>query len=307
MSTFGGDSWVPEAQYRKRRVDVLLSEEIPDDEARRMSNGRFACLVCPQCPVLDTMPMLHVHRRGMRHLAAAEKQLLKKQRHHDVIQKRIALGKMVGPTASSVFERKNASLFTATKECKAKVLGPNFLSENQSPSQAERPMNTSLAAQGSTLERLMTPVMARTSDGTSGPHPRENLVSSDHIEQAFKEERKRRQQELRSFESGWKRDGNGVWYRDENVEFDSDEEPPDIPPKSLTRILYRLAQCMLSESRNGLPHLLKNVYARNISMRFVRKGGVNVQAYIITEIIRAERFAYSHNNHSCILALGLSG
>ncbi|KAL3685864.1 hypothetical protein R1sor_003886 [Riccia sorocarpa] len=168
MSTFGGDSWVPEAQYRKRRVDELLSEEIPDDEARRMSNGRFACLVCPQCPVLDTLPMLHVHRRGARHRAAAEKQLLKKQKHHDEIQKRIALGKVVGPTASSVIERKNASLFIATKESKSKMLGHSCLSSNQIPSQEERPMSISVAAQGSTPQLKASPDMSRTQDAKDG-------------------------------------------------------------------------------------------------------------------------------------------
>jgi hypothetical protein len=60
MSTFGGDSWVPENLYRKRRVAELLGEEIEVDEVKLLSNGKLACLVCPTRPVLDTMPMLHV-------------------------------------------------------------------------------------------------------------------------------------------------------------------------------------------------------------------------------------------------------
>lgn len=60
MSTFGGDSWVPENLYRKRRVAELLGEEIDEDEVRLLSNGGLACLVCRSRPVLDTVPMLHV-------------------------------------------------------------------------------------------------------------------------------------------------------------------------------------------------------------------------------------------------------
>lgn len=30
------------------------------------------------------------------------------------------------------------------------------------------------------------------------------------------------------FRSGWKRDWDGKWIRDEDAEFDSDEEPPDL-------------------------------------------------------------------------------
>lgn len=39
---------------------------------------------------------------------------------------------------------------------------------------------------------------------------------------------KRQEQELRFTASGWKRDCHGRWYRDENVEFDSDEDDPNI-------------------------------------------------------------------------------
>lgn len=42
------------------------------------------------------------------------------------------------------------------------------------------------------------------------------------------EARKRQEQELRFTASGWKRDGHGRWYRDENVEFDSDEDDPNV-------------------------------------------------------------------------------
>jgi len=64
MSTYGGDSWVPEAMHRKHQVDQVLADVHQLDRYanhwRRLSNGRIACLVCPHRPVLDTFPMLIV-------------------------------------------------------------------------------------------------------------------------------------------------------------------------------------------------------------------------------------------------------
>lgn len=40
--------------------------------------------------------------------------------------------------------------------------------------------------------------------------------------------RERRERELRFTAAGWKRDCHGGWFRDENVEFDSDEEDPNV-------------------------------------------------------------------------------
>ncbi|KAI3704047.1 hypothetical protein L1987_74253 [Smallanthus sonchifolius] len=39
--------------------------------------------------------------------------------------------------------------------------------------------------------------------------------------------RQRRERELKFTAAGWKRDCHGGWFRDENVEFDSDEEDPN--------------------------------------------------------------------------------
>lgn len=60
MSVYGGDSWGREAQYRKRRVDDLLIEGINASAYKKLPNGKFSCLVCPQKPVLDTPLMLSV-------------------------------------------------------------------------------------------------------------------------------------------------------------------------------------------------------------------------------------------------------
>lgn len=46
------------------------------------------------------------------------------------------------------------------------------------------------------------------------------------VQESAKEERAKKF--LNAFSSGWKRDRDGTWIKDEEVEFDSDEEPPEI-------------------------------------------------------------------------------
>lgn len=60
MSVFGGDSWAREAQCRKRRVDDLMIEGIEASAYKKLSSGKFSCLVCPNNPVLDSAVMLSV-------------------------------------------------------------------------------------------------------------------------------------------------------------------------------------------------------------------------------------------------------
>ncbi|RWV87146.1 hypothetical protein GW17_00050896, partial [Ensete ventricosum] len=66
MSTYGGDNWAREAHHRKRRVDdLMLTSSSPSRDAsspsfKKLSNGKYACLVCPHNPILDTPLMLSV-------------------------------------------------------------------------------------------------------------------------------------------------------------------------------------------------------------------------------------------------------
>ena len=70
MSVFGGDSWARESQQRKRRLDDLVlpaaatssssSSPSASGSFKRLSSGKFAYLVCPHRPVLDSSLMLSV-------------------------------------------------------------------------------------------------------------------------------------------------------------------------------------------------------------------------------------------------------
>ncbi|KAG8227936.1 hypothetical protein J437_LFUL008748 [Ladona fulva] len=52
-----------------RRVSEILAQQIPEDEARLLSNGRLTCLVCLHRPIFDNVNMLSIHRKGRRHIA----------------------------------------------------------------------------------------------------------------------------------------------------------------------------------------------------------------------------------------------
>ncbi|KAJ6716659.1 SODIUM CHANNEL MODIFIER 1, partial [Salix koriyanagi] len=58
MSVFGGDSWAREAQFRKRRVDDLVIDGLDGSSYRKLSSGKYACLVCPHNPVLESLLVL---------------------------------------------------------------------------------------------------------------------------------------------------------------------------------------------------------------------------------------------------------
>ncbi|XP_045626435.2 sodium channel modifier 1 [Procambarus clarkii] len=65
-------------QLKERRVSELLAENIPEDEALLIKNGRYACLVCSHRPICDTLPMLSRHRAGKKHLYCLSKFMEKK-------------------------------------------------------------------------------------------------------------------------------------------------------------------------------------------------------------------------------------
>lgn len=55
-----------------------------------------------------------------------------------------------------------------------------------------------------------------------------NAEMSTRVNDA-EEKRKRAQQYMHIRGAGWKKDWDGKWIRDEDAEFDSDEEPPELP------------------------------------------------------------------------------
>ncbi|XP_025821464.1 sodium channel modifier 1-like isoform X2 [Panicum hallii] len=205
MSVFGGDSWARDAQQRKRRLDDLLSPSTPES-FRRLPNGKLACLVCPHRPVLDSPLMLSMHNKGARHIAAEsrlrEKELSKK---HEM-NKRLAL-------SSDASHSNSANPHSSSK-----------LTNMKEKPLIEQTRRAILEAQSSRFHDFN----GKKCNSSKGESFAGNQIQGKLLSDWQTEAQKRQEQELRFTASGWKRDGHGRWYRDENVEFDSDEDDPNI-------------------------------------------------------------------------------
>ncbi|GFP84544.1 sodium channel modifier 1 [Phtheirospermum japonicum] len=204
MSVFGGDSWAREAQCRKRRVDDLLIEGVEASAFKKLSNGKLTCLVCPNNPVLDTPVMLSTHVNGSRHRAAELRLKDKELALQEEVKKRLALSDCVSTNASTKQSKTTAKkkpLIERAKKAASEVFRGEVIQHN-----------VKVVLIGNTNS---TEVEALDDKGFGG-----EVKPLDY--------RARLERELKFTASGWKRDGHGRWFKDENVEFDSDEEDPNI-------------------------------------------------------------------------------
>ncbi|KAK3420632.1 hypothetical protein EUGRSUZ_G01497 [Eucalyptus grandis] len=178
MSVFGGDSWAREAQHRKRRVDDLAVEGLDASSYKKLSSGKFACLVCPGAPVLDSALMLSMHCKGSRHLVA------------------LPLIEQTRKAVSEVLDKGNTRQDVHNDGHSGKICGNLHGNETSHVSES-----FSFAAKEAAEEVVVQQQLSM---------------------------RERHERELKFTSAGWKRDCNGRWFKDENVEFDSDEEDPNI-------------------------------------------------------------------------------
>lgn len=250
---------------RKRRIDLLLSERLDEAHSQRLANGKYACLICPSRPVMDTLPMLTMHNQGARHQAAALKLKEKEISKQEEIQKRIALYE---PSVTSIdtinvpvhcTSSFTSPLLAKTRKSTADVLAnsmnasgntsmPKLLADSMNASGnismpksdqpficKKKPFFTSLYAKNvkTADKKTDSPVQhlrVRTdenSNATVNLQSNSKAVSGTVNEQQL-DFQKQKQKELKFREAGWRRDGQGSWFREENVEFDSDEEDPNF-------------------------------------------------------------------------------
>ncbi|KAF8654391.1 hypothetical protein HU200_061573 [Digitaria exilis] len=244
MSAFGGDSWARDAQQRKRRLDDLMlpssSSSMPDS-FRRLPNGKLACLVCPHRPVLDSPLMLSMHNKGARHIAAEsrlrEKELAKK---HE-INKRLALSSDASHLNSGSLHTsirptmKEKPLIEETRRAILEAQSSRFSDFNGEKVSHDLKLMTSTSSSDPHVapadiptEKLTGNTGLKLCNSSKGEFCAGNQIQGKLLSDWQTEARKRQEQELQFTASGWKRDGHGRWYRDENVEFDSDEDDPNI-------------------------------------------------------------------------------
>ncbi|XP_010999990.1 PREDICTED: sodium channel modifier 1-like [Populus euphratica] len=222
MSVFGGDSWAREAQYRKRRVDDLVIDGLDGSSHKKLSSGKYACLVCPHNPVLESPLALSMHCKGSRHIAAASKLKEKELMRQSEINKRLALSESDVMLANPSALNKNTKLVSKpliekTKRAATEILGrgtAQLSSKNQN-------CDLKLSVGYVNIMNVVTKICENSSC-------LEVIASEKTPVQQHLDFRERRERELKFTEAGWKRDCHGRWFRDENVEFDSDEEDPNV-------------------------------------------------------------------------------
>uniref|UniRef100_A0A131XQ82 Sodium channel modifier 1 n=1 Tax=Hyalomma excavatum TaxID=257692 RepID=A0A131XQ82_9ACAR len=90
---------------QKRRVSEVLVSHIPEDEALLLKNGKYACTLCPHRPVLDTIEMLAMHRKGKRHLINLTRHLSHTKWKERELEKRLQEANAASETAATSFDR----------------------------------------------------------------------------------------------------------------------------------------------------------------------------------------------------------
>ncbi|XP_072980147.1 uncharacterized protein [Typha angustifolia] len=247
MSVFGGDSWGREVQQRKRRVDDLMlysssSSSSSSSSFKKLSNGKYVCLVCTHNPIVDSPLMLSMHNKGSRHIAAESRLKEQELSKQEELNKRLALSgdsTLLSTSDSSVPPLKRSSiqekpLIEQTRRAILEAQTSKFNDLNARDGFYDGKILTNILVKAPELSTSCSSVK-RTSansriDESSnvatklvGTETHSKMLVDWHMEL-----HKRQQKELKFTASGWKRDYHGKWYRDENVEFDSDEEDPNV-------------------------------------------------------------------------------
>ncbi|CAH1444900.1 unnamed protein product [Lactuca virosa] len=210
MSVFGGDSWGREAQYRKRRVDDLLLDTAADHSSyRKLPTGKYACLICPHNPVLDTALMLSMHVKARRHVDAEMRLKQREEERQKEMNKRMAFS--LDSTSMSKTNLASKPLIEKTRKAAFEVLRHGYIEQSSANYSQSRCSISENAPYDSTTSRFG-----------------ETEASGKDIVKMPLDYQERRERELKFTSAGWKRDCHGGWFRDENVEFDSDEEDPNV-------------------------------------------------------------------------------
>ncbi|EDV28618.1 Sodium channel modifier 1 [Trichoplax sp. H2] len=242
-----GDNFTQQRVLKKRRVTELLANSIDEDEAQLTKNGRYVCLVCSKHPVFDTIEMLCVHRKGKKHAHWSAKQLDKKKEILELLEKRQQVEPETLATASNATSvdpllrdsRKKTihALLTATpyNPCvkprnAVSIFQPLKRKRDENPrcSTDESSKNNEGTCISKSNEKnkekkvyVFPPKHTKLKNDGNNPKGVSQIVTGHTTGNPLTT----RYIQLRSL--GWRLDANGNWFKDENVEFESDEEEPE--------------------------------------------------------------------------------
>jgi len=187
-----------------QRIRDILGIQIPEGEAKLLSNGKLTCMICIQRPIFDTINVLSIHRKGKKHLSELSKYLERKeelesrkikQEHKEYIQ---SFG--ASTIHSSSTERKKKIELPVNDSMESTIVSRYVSSMKKKPS-----------LQG-VINRAKKHPYQRSACSYDKPVPQEvsAIVQSSSSNKVT--------------EIGWIRHSNGSWYKDPQAEFDSDDD-----------------------------------------------------------------------------------
>jgi len=257
MSTYGGDSWVPEAQLRLKRVKMLLQEKIPEDEVTQLRNGKYICLVCSNTTTMfESLQILTIHRRGKKH-QQQYLSFLRAKNNTQQRKQRLQLEKpsSTGPnqqllktteTTETTETTTTTKTTTSTSTCKdplilltQKITYNALFDEKKQQQTLSGSFQQQFDAGPSKKRRVCDyqgqsyPQLHHTQEQEQHQHQHQHQQqrSYQNVESKFPGEHAAELSVCLDslHQRGWRRDAFGQFYKDSSVEFDSDEEFPPIP------------------------------------------------------------------------------
>ncbi|VVC39303.1 Sodium channel modifier 1, zinc-finger,Sodium channel modifier 1, acidic C-terminal domain [Cinara cedri] len=190
-----------------QRIRELLGIQIPEGEARLLSNGKLTCMICIQRPIFDTINVLSIHRKGKKHLNELSKYLERKEeleimkikkQHREYIQ---SFGDQKTKFRSTERKKKLEITDNDTEECKESTIVSRYVASIKKKPSLQSVINRtkkhSYQQSVSTLDPL-------------------TYQDVSVIEQSSSKNK--------VMEIGWIKNSDGSWSKDPQAEFDSDDD-----------------------------------------------------------------------------------
>ncbi|XP_067127987.1 sodium channel modifier 1-like [Centruroides vittatus] len=228
---------------KRRRISELLVCHIPEDEALLLKNGRYACTICHHKPIFDTIDMLAIHRKGKKHLTYLTHHLetqqklklksnaislndpvkKKQSKQHQLLKAKPYGRKLkIDIPLQKKDVQNSADILQTTNPCSTNALIKSYIKN------LSRKKEFSKAVEKTRINSLGPKKSEKIHNTENKKEEKVNPSNETETQQPY-DEKKMQQIEfyLKARSSGWKKDKTGKWIKEEGVEFDSDEEPPD--------------------------------------------------------------------------------
>ncbi|CAI6361964.1 unnamed protein product [Macrosiphum euphorbiae] len=191
-----------------QRIRELLGIQIPDGEAKLLSNGKLTCMICIQRPIFDTINVLSIHRKGKKHLNELSKYLERKEE--------LELIKIKQQQKKCVQSFGASKLYTSSTERKTKL---------------ELPADSDNSKESSIVSRYVSSMKKKPSlqdvINRARKHPYQRPVSNSHTpvsKNTSDSIQSIQTSSSKEIEIGWIINSDGSWSKDPQAEFDSDDD-----------------------------------------------------------------------------------